>query len=415
MAALSRSAAVTAFIGFLAVVAFICWLGPLTPEVIKAPERASEIMPKGYIWRVPDIIRSKHGNELVMLGSSVLFIPNLLADGCFEGVQLPFFNIVDYAEFALKHVRAQHVETLLFGAGGKKPQVLDLSTPGAFASDYEMIIDKMIAVGWKPPLVVLALAPRDFIDNTMKTQDNLMRYELRRVLGISELVHAESLGTAAQLVNDWVAGNTATFLRDFRSDVRRIAMFIKKRGKRPSAPSHVVVEDIPGAVQMPTLRTDDKGRMQITRSQLEGFYRGHPFGEKNKLLDLNGYNNRYNPPNFKQFEQQAVCLDRLIGKATANGIKVVLVDMPLTEENRALLNPKLAQMYDELLSSSAQKYGLQLIRPQAHEQYSSTTEFCDCCHMNAFGFHKCFSYVASQLRANPSTARLLAALANKVN
>lgn len=410
------SSAVVASIGFLLVILFVFSVAPLVPDVARIPERSTDEMTRGYPLRVKEIISSGERCSTLMLGSSLTFFPNLMADAYYENAKLPMFNMIEYTDFAVKHVRALHVESLLFGQSPERPEVLDFGTPGSMVSDSALIYDKLIEFGKRPQIIILAIAPRDFIDNNIDPDKTPVKCEFRTLISWTELVEAHDVFKATLRLADFAEARAQGLARDFKRQATRIYEFIRRRGKPAYVPPQLVLVDKapPGvtlitfpvrAMKLPDPKAARKGKPEtyyMIRSQSRRLYLGD-----NRLQDLSNYKERYNPPDRRKFKEQKERLRAFLARAQALGTRVVMVDMPLPRENLALLDRQIAEEYRTALETFARDFDVLLVKPALHDNYE-LGDFLDACHLNAIGGHKCFGYVAECMKQHSATAERLA-------
>lgn len=425
------SRAVWAALLFVLFTAVMLVFSDVIPDVTRTPERASDEMMRGYMRRVAGLISSSDPLKVVMIGSSVSFIPNLIADAYYEKAPLPIFNMVDYSDFAVRHVKAEHMSRLLFGEPEPRPEIVDLSSPAAMICDDAEVFDKLTSYGKKPEIAILTLAPRDFVDNSVKTENTPLHYELRSLLPIDELTGAPGISAASARLFDWMDACAHETARRFKQGVNRAVVFVKKRGRKSYVPPEVVIvsddsplagaglpapclsnpgshavadgkpavpDSVPGGSKSKRGGGKKGEKLYVRKSDVKKFYLG-----ENKLPDLADYRRRYNPPDFKRFVEQTRKLEHLLSRIKGRGTLAIVVEMPLPRQNLELLDARLLRDYRAALESLATRYGALLVRPSDWHRFE-TDDFFDACHLNAKGAHECFSAIAKAAHSDRAVA-----------
>jgi hypothetical protein len=102
----------------------------------------------------------------------------------------------------------------------------------------------------------------------------------------------------------------------------------------------------------------------------------------------------YLPVNEELFKKQQASFGKLLQLLKSNNIPTVVVDMPLTKENLALLPDSALQQYRETIDSACRTYDARLWHPELN---LGLNDFSDSAHMNASGGKKFFSALDSYL------------------
>ncbi len=97
------------------------------------------------------------------------------------------------------------------------------------------------------------------------------------------------------------------------------------------------------------------------------------------------YKRRYCPPNQKRLQEQLQALDALLRQANAEGIQVILVEMPLTKENLAILQPSQYQQYKAGAKAITTKYDTSPVDFEDVGSHFEDAEFFDSAHLNKQG------------------------------
>jgi len=103
---------------------------------------------------------------------------------------------------------------------------------------------------------------------------------------------------------------------------------------------------------------------------------------------------RYNPFKPKTFNNQVSYFEKFLQKQQKLRVKVVLVNIPLTEKNMKLLPPSSYAKYILAMNSLATKYGATIVDLNRDPNFS-TSDFFDTAHLNGFGSEKLFQVLST--------------------
>jgi hypothetical protein len=127
----------------------------------------------------------------------------------------------------------------------------------------------------------------------------------------------------------------------------------------------------------------------------------------NTLNDLDQYQHVYNPPNRALFKQQSGYLEKMLKLANRQKINLVLVNMPLSDENKALITPGFYDQYLNTVATTADKYEVPFYNLDVRQNYS-LADFEDSCHMNYSGGQKFYNALVQALTTNKQILAKLA-------
>jgi hypothetical protein len=123
--------------------------------------------------------------------------------------------------------------------------------------------------------------------------------------------------------------------------------------------------------------------------------------------DLGNYAMRYQPPDFQRLKDETVPLRKLTATCAAHGTRLILINMPLTKENKALLNPKLYTEYRATLKAAAKPGSVEYIDSESFSKQFVRDEFLDSAHLNREGSKRLRELLAPEIaRSLSSGARV---------
>lgn len=363
---------------FLTIALLLPLVADLLPDHTRTLTRAPEIISRAYIDRVVNFVVSGRRADMVVAGSSLVIFPHLLTDGYYEKVPVPVPDPIEYADFLKRYVDMAHFKALLRdhsfrGASSNQEarSVIDLGVPSLMLSDCVLLFQKLQNNGALPHEVILLLAPRDFMDNTVAAERNLFSHEINGRVTLRELSGARDaqsflsgVGTAA---NYWANA----WCKLFRNSFQRISLAVKKLGRQPKSE---ITQGGPAREQA-----------------LKHFY----FGD-GKVSDLEIYKKRYNPPDHRRIKEQLAAMGTLLDQLQSQNVHTVVVSMPLTEKNIALIDKDAHKEILEGMRSACQSRSIRFISSEQFGTYPNDA-FVDSVHLNAKGGHEFFISLARQL------------------
>ncbi len=316
---------------------------------------------RSAVSKLSDYLGSSANPDIVILGSSLILHPSVRCDDRLAGLKDCFDDWYYYERFP-EYSRSNYLEHLL-GKAGVKASIANLGIASSIMSDHAGVFETIVKAGKHPKMAVCAIAPRDFLDNTMVPEtDTPAQFYLREYQNTDGISLPK--GTSKDALTTWS-----------ESEEHHLKKFIARvRGW-----STDLACQISGHPKLPAR----------TRTKL-----GEP-GE-NKLKDLGVYRRLYNPPNFKLLARQEAQLKKFLACAKENGIAVLLINMPLTKENLSTLDKKAHETYIATIYRAAKESGATLLDIGVTGKYP-TNDFEDCCHLNRIGGEKLFAEIVDRI------------------
>lgn len=310
---------------------------------------------------------SKEKPDVIFLGSSLVLIPAAHCDNYLHGRAAgPDF----YDSFIPEYTKAEYLEKLL--AKQKRPnlQIKNLGVASSIASDQLSIFKMLCAEKKLPRLLILGLAPRDFLDNSQQAytqtptaqliQEHEDRSALPARLTAEELkASLERLSHRGQKVLARIRHASTNLLKELRGESSN-----------------------PAEACLPPPNWDRVSRLK---------------------KDLDTYRKLYNPPNFQMLKTQSSFLSELLQSAKDNGVAVLVVNMPLRKMNTELLDKNAYEAYLEQLARLSKENGCQFLDLGSNSGKFSDSDFEDSCHLNLEGAKKFYASLAERLESYPES------------
>ncbi len=319
------------------------------------------------VTKLAAFLPSREDPDLVFLGSSLVLTPAVRCDDKMDN-KLACYDRWYYDRYIPEYTQAKYFQSKLKEQAGLNFSVKNLGVASSIMSDQFGIYRLMLQENKHPKVVVLGLAPRDFLDNTQQK---------------------------------YLETPTRQFIKEYEQDSLLPSKWSAAKIKESAIKAQHKVEKV--IARLRSLAVDFACSMSGHQAKSEIAVTTYVGDRPNRLKDLETYKKLYNPPNYQMLEQQSGFLQKLLVAAKNNGTRVVVVNMPLTEENVAALGPKAYAAYTESLAHLCEQYDANFLDIGTKHLGYSLQDFEDCCHLNGRGGEK---FYASLIDAMKSDAHL---------
>lgn len=330
-------------------------------------------------WVAKGYMEQTQAPDVVVFGSSQMGSAIACADA-----QLTK-QVVDTAT----HKRLVSLETeLQTQLGGRKPiSVFNAAIPGCMVSDVDLISKVLFnESGLKPKVVVVGVAPRDFLDNTLPSPTG-----------------TEPWHFFAQFVP--VAERPAAAFTDFFAALDWQINQHTLRELYPLAQVWLGTEN----ANEPEAETDTKGKDKKNDTPLAAVL--GTLGEVKQgqwLVPANippmwkdntpEYKNRFKDSRHPIYKTEKQFFNDFLARMKQENIKVVAVGMPSLPMNRALLPDKFWARFHNDVGSACRAHGA-LYVPLYDDPSYQVADYLDTVHLDASGGQKLFARVAAAMAA----------------
>lgn len=297
-----------------------------------------------------------------------------------------------YAPFITNLEHSLHVHS-------RAPVKLALAAvPGSIISDQYFLLREAVCQKRAPSLLILTLAPRDFIDNDVGLRVD--ETPLRTVL--SFLASNRHFFPPSLSAQGW---------RLCLESHRRFFSLIQKRVRRALvlwACSALHREENLWSSQQRILSeknsqsdsglTKKNGQMTVQSAQ------DHVLAD-----DLNVYRRRYIPLNHALYSLQCSYLNDLLTLAKDEKIGVVVFLMPLSSENRRLLPAGWLKEFSLNCKKRVAHFGFEIydLNDGIYQSTFHRSDFVDSVHLSLSGAEKFYTIFVQKLLESPTAARSL--------
>lgn len=365
--------------------AALLWLNPLSGV---DPQRLP--LEKTWSWwAVHDFISEAKKPDVVLLGSSLLMNPVWQNEADFSNANLDI----------VVNRRTRYLESALGQRLGvpSAPICFNFALPGAFVSDDYMILRTMLSGPHHPKVVIMGLSPRDFIENGLRGAafSPHFRY-LKRFTPIDDIVDV-SMPHVWQRAG-YVADNHLFFLgkklelqcltaQFFTNLTNAMHKPVELKCAEQAAPA----QDVGKAIYETELR---QGVWLAHPHQTPPFYEGEVAEFKRRYKDS------------KRIDNQLRWLEMALTLCRDQDIKVVMLNMPVTQTNLTVYPPGVYDSCVAAIAAEAKKFGCSYVDLQATQAFPQS-DFSDMWHMNAHGGKQLLDIVADDIAQDQTLASVL--------
>lgn len=344
---------------------------------------------KGSVWYLVDDMRKTANQkaDYALLGSSLMVAAITNADSTGDKKQ------VDLTTY--------HKATYLDKQLNKGTNSVNLAVAGEMPSDALLILKASINKLKPGSTLIYGLAPRDFIDHDFKSPTDSEAYQLlHRVVPMERELSDKYNVSIWEKMNFWIEkslflsdnaidiqmkmskwGDTAIDTMFGKLDDSQFMVGTRFWNRQKLIPSYKMVERIPNAF---ILEPED--------------FTKPPVYVDNTME----YVMRYRRPDMKAFANQMYFVQKISDLCKERGLKLVFVNMPITETNQKILPATTYQTYLTRLNELATANGARFVDFNDHSVYKQS-DFNDGVHMNARGALKFVQRLAEFLKEDASS------------
>jgi len=282
----------------------------------------------------------------------------------------------------------------LTNASQKPVSVFNLASAGQMSSDTYLYVNEFLNGPAKPDVIFWGVAPRDFGDSNLTSPMSTVSF--KRIVNLQNLAKYKAdflphFNEQAEFVANEICyfyGRRWRMQRESDRLIEKLDTVITNKcgvtlgagSTAPAQASGVVFADEPGA--------------DITR-RLTGSARDR------WVSSLREYRNRYKGIGDRDISVQMTCLDRTLQICQDRGIKVVLVNLPLTRANQELMPENFYQRFGtEVAAAAARHKGVVSYFDLSNDKRFTDYDFWDTVHMNQLGGAKLLDIITPALKSD---------------
>lgn len=293
--------------------------------------------------------------NIVMMGSSLLQAPFWSMDKVKDGTICDIFS----------YRGAKCLERKLEAMGWQSPCVFDFAGPLQMVSDDYIYLDQFLTGDRIPDVVIFGLAPRDFRDFDISSPAKTPPFR--------RLVNFDNLPKYADLVLpswkdrlDFAAENSCMMYGKRHYIQRQIEAFLYK---------------LYTLINLPDPKDESKIGF-LKPIQILG-----SVGDQLWQNSLAEYRMRYRDISHKSIGLQMNVLRKAMALCKSRGIRVIVVNMPLSEDNRSLMTSEFYQVYRGKLAISCNAEDATFLDLGDSQEFTRA-DFWDSSHLGLTGAYK---------------------------
>jgi hypothetical protein len=332
-------------------------------------------------WRIKHFLSFPKRPEVVLLGSSLVLVPVAGVEADYQNARLD----------GTAHYRSRYLERSLEEKTGRRLASFNFSLPGEMPSDAYLITDFLLKGKRRPNLLVYGLGPRDFMDNLLPSPASTDPFRnLSRFGDVTPVL--------AQAMPDWFERlnfelGKLVYLYGEKGDIgarteRFASAAVDSLAPRPAGGRPFSIADRRSLLP------------EYRRSQLaegEAYFRPTRPQDRATVIDnLAEYRSRYARVKWDVFLTQMEFLADTVALARSRGVHVVLVAMPITDVNRALIQDYAWKAYVRSVKAIATVTGSTFV-DLGDAGVFSRSDFGDTVHLHSGGGKKLLDLLADRL------------------
>lgn len=341
------------------------------------PDRYSSTNRSWISWIVKDFRHNKVPADFALFGSSLVLAGQNGADALFTntGFDATTHHEPQYLDHLLKAKTSMPVHSFSFAIGGQ------------MASDVFAIASTLFSKNNQPNVVLWGIAPRDFLDATFgyPSDTETVRY-------MNKIADAEVLGESKPFWQrvEHLLGQLSYIYAKRQDFIYAQQEFYKS-----------ILSAIGPMSDMEHIRAPAKllkiAMITLPEDVAPGQHMVQPHEIIREIYTDNSveYRQRYNPFKLRTLKQQMGYLEKFLLFARSRGIRVCLVNMPLTEDNMKLMPLSSYDLYLASVGNLASKYNATFWDFNKKGMFSKS-EFFDPVHLSGTGGMKLFRLIADK-------------------
>ncbi len=359
-----------------------------------------EALPSAHTWTywaAREFLSQQKPSDIVICGSSVLMHPIARVEAVHKNKNL---------DYVLDHQSTYFADALGKSIGQQNLSCFSFALPGSMISDNFMVMRGLLTGAHKPSVVVLGLTLRDFIDSgvTCPGATPPFRY-LKRYANIDDVIDL-AMPQIWQRFDYWLG--KLVYVNGKKMDMQtllseQVKSILDPVFKKEFGPCRLVEMD-------PTRNTPSNLRGEIE----PGMMIVGPHEAASYLDNTAEYRKRYRRNDPKMFEIQSSFLEKLLAEAKANDVRVIMVNVPVSEQNHTLMPAGAYEKYQSRVKDLASKWGVEYFDPSNNVQFVQS-DFYDSVHMNADGGKKLLDQFVLAVRGDSRSLAALAARSTVAN
>lgn len=333
---------------------------------------------------VKNISTADDAKSVVILSSSLGIYSAAMTDALkYNEPDLSKIDFMKYSKFKV-------LDDKFADIGKVKTRTLNLSNSAMMISEQALMLKELLRQGARPDLVILEIAPRDFLDHYTAAYH---RSRLSQILMIRQSALAwDYKASAADNLNRLMAKIWGYYSQrvEFRDYLVQAACEYFDRASSLYGAQVRMAEaktrDVPVLQKEPDVATE-KPDATAGNARLGAVVEAPPSAYVLKK-SLSDYRGRYLPIDKDRWKLELEALDDFCKVANGSNVPVLIVGMPLPDINRELLPKGFVVEYKTSVQDTLRKFSnISYLDLFASPEFQ-LSDFIDTCHLRGLGGNK---------------------------
>jgi hypothetical protein len=291
---------------------------------------------------------------------------------------------------------------------GVEVRTVNLSNSAIMICEQLLMLKELVRVGAKPKLVILEIAPRDFLDHWTAAYN---RSRLAQILIMRQTPLAWQIGKSIAANVDvfssklWPFYSQRVEMKDYlvrtacetfgRPATLFQAQVMQRMGIKPSAlVATKKAEDEP-VIETSKAKESSEGQNTNISKIVDA-----PPSPRTLEFSISDYKGRYLPLDKERWKQEFKAFEELLTFSTDNNVPLLVVGMPLTKTNRELLPQDFLKHHQERVSFLISGYPKVRIIDLVQSNIFSEDDFIDTVHLRSTGGRKLVNKITTEVSIN---------------
>ena len=374
--------------------------GPLSFSPFKTPSRTP------IYYNVRDFDKKQARPQIALLGSSLMMTALHGGDAAYTNLSVNpnIHHSSQYFEKTLTETfppGKQAFKTFAFCIGGEMVSDAFILTD-ALLTGQNQHLSQNIAAPFKPKVIIYGIAPRDFMDHALPSPAATTVFKFVKRMHDLSYLDDQAYATLNEKIEHLF--EKISFIYAHRPDLvyRQQALagaLIQAIRHDPAIEAQTVHCPLHIRKQAYLELPEDTG---INEGIIEPPEATEPFVDNTAE-----YKYRYKKYNQKQLDSQFGFLDRLLALGQRQNIRVILINMPLTQDNISLMAPGFYDTYLKRVKTVARSRNAIMLDLNDQSKFPKNW-FGDSARLNSRGGMHFFKVLTEALASNEITRKIIA-------
>lgn len=331
-------------------------------------------------WAAKDFQDEKRAPDITLMGSSLMMAAVHGGDATFENKS---------QKVALHH-KSSLLENLLQKKFHTDYSTFSFSLSGEMASDAYVLSDTLLHGEKQPKVIIYGIAPRDLMDNALKSPASTEIFRF-----VSRIKDPTDVAISARN-SFWSVAEYGLEKLSFLYGHRPDFLFLQHEATKQIL-CRLGYKDIKDEVHT-TYEIRRQAFIELPEDSGPNEVVVHPpSASPNEYSDnLPEYRYRYSSFKEKQFKEQVSYLEKFLALGQERGIKIILVNMPLTKDNVDTMPAGFYDRYLKTIGSLCSQHQAELLDLNKPADFPKRY-FADSAHLNSKGGERFFEVLSERL------------------